>query len=116
MAEGINKGLDSDKPVLIDKVDFNTLNPKLQSTIINGIYKDKKGGWVGRFLGTNTANVAMNIAFILCIILLAIVIGDFIRISFNEEGFNYELFESVIPVLTLTLGYIFGKGTNKSNK
>lgn len=109
----INTELETQKQPIIDKIEIQSLSPKLQSKLINAIYGDKKGGWLGGFLGTHTSNLAMHIAFIICAVLLAIVIADFIRICVISESFDYELLNIIVPVITLTLGYIFGKSSNK---
>lgn len=91
---------------------FVKLDAEIQDKIISGINdnKSKEGGILGRFFGTKPMNIAMNIAFMICAILFFIVVVDFIRICIQGESFNMELLKTIIPVITLSLGYIFGKG------
>ena len=91
---------------------FVKLHVEIQDKIISGINenKGKEGGFLGKLFGIKPMNIAMNIAFMICAILFFIVVVDFIRICIQGESFNMELLETIIPVITLSLGYIFGKG------
>ncbi len=102
--DGISKLVASDS--------FAKLNENVQIELINSMQNTKKqeGGFWGRLFGTKPINVAMNIAFTICALLFLVVGIDFIRICIRKESFNMELFKTVIPVITLSLGYIFGKG------
>ena len=55
---------------------------------------------MGRLFGIKPANAAMNIALIICVLLL--VIGLIINQS------NY--WDKIIPIVAATIGYLFGKG------
>lgn len=94
---------------------FNKLSETSQNMIINGINenKAKEGGFMGRLFGTKPDNVSMHIAFTLCIILLLYCGIDLIGSLFAGREINSELWNTVIPVVTLALGFIFGKGIDK---
>ena len=90
---------------------FVNLDQKIQTQIINSVQDSKKqeAGLLGKFFGTKPVNIAMNIAFIICAILLLFVGIDFVRACIINQSFSIELFEKVLPVITLSLVYIFGK-------
>lgn len=72
--------------------------------------KNKDLGWVGKFIGTSD-NSSKNIAAIICIILLLSVIAMscWCYSVDKDKGFIESLWQMVLPVITLSLGYIFGK-------
>ena len=90
---------------------FVKLDQEIQAQIINSVQDNKKqeAGLLGKIFGTKPVNIAMNIAFIICAILLLFVTIDIIRACILNQSFNLELFEKILPVITLSLGYIFGR-------
>lgn len=66
-----------------------------------------KVGWV---FGTSE-NSSKNIAAVICFILLFAVIGMSCWIYYmdKDKSFIANLWQLVLPVITLSLGYIFGK-------
>ena len=97
----------------IDQDVFDKLNDEQKGLILSGHIeaqnKAKEGGWVGKAIGTNVKNASINIAFILILLLLIYCALDMIGRYLSCKEFKYELFEIVLPVITLALGYIFGK-------
>ncbi|WP_349667034.1 hypothetical protein [Lacrimispora sp.] len=95
---------------------FNKLTETSQTLIINGINenKAKEGGFMGKLFGTKPENVSMHIAFTLCIILLLYCGIDLVGSVITGRQINSELWNTIIPVVTLALGFIFGKGIDKS--
>ena len=68
---------------------------------------------MGKLFGTKTENVSMHIAFTLCIILLLYCGIDLVGSMIDGRKINSELWNTIIPVVTLALGFIFGKGIDK---
>ena len=116
MGNGINQHLNEPDTItsIISSDTFVSLDPNLQNKIIDTVHNDreKDGGVVGKFLGNKSANASINISFILCVLLVLILIMDFIHSYFINESINMELVNKIIPVITLSIGYIFGKGSN----
>ena len=87
---------------LIEPTVLNSLPKATQKNVIDTLKdtytKEKDGGMLGIFLGTNKANASMHIAFILCIILMVIgfLIGD------------KDVWDKIFTLIGATLGYIFG--------
>ena len=54
----------------------------------------------------------MHIGFVICAILILVVIIDAIHSYCVGQSINLDLLEIVFPIVTLSLGYIFGKGSN----
>jgi len=85
--------------------EFVNLNPKIQEKVIDSLTRNdstgQEGGFMGKFLGTKKENAAMNIALIICAIL--VIIGVISQVG----GKDY--WEVIIPAVTTALGYIFGK-------
>ena len=67
-------------------------------------------GKVGRVFGSSE-NSSKNIAAVICFILLMAVIGMSCWIYYmdKDKSFIANLWQLVLPVITLSLGYIFGK-------
>lgn len=99
---------------IISNENFSQLNPQLQNTIITAVNdnKAKDGGFLGKLLGLKPINIAMNIALLICVLLILIVIIDTLHAYHIDKSINIELINIVLPVVTLSLGYIFGKGSN----
>lgn len=72
--------------------------------------KNKDLGWIGKFFGSSE-NSSKNIAAIICLILLLAVIAMSFGVYFREKDKDFisTLWQIVMPVITLSLGYIFGK-------
>jgi len=60
--------------------------------------KDKEAGFFGKLFGTKKEIVAMNIAFVIC--LLLVIVG-----CVSKDYWNV-----IIPAITTGMGYMFGKG------
>lgn len=72
--------------------------------------KNKDLGWIGKLFGSSE-NSSKNIAAIICLILLSavIVMSCIVYYLYKDKGFISTLWQMVMPVITLSLGYIFGK-------
>lgn len=116
MGNGVNQNLNGADPiaVIMESENFLNLDKNLQNKIIDTVYNDKEkdGGVMGKFLGNKPTNASMNICLILCVLLIVILLVDIIHSYFVGESINMELINTVIPVITLFMGYIFGKGSH----
>jgi hypothetical protein len=65
-----------------------------------------EAGWLGRFIGSSK-NAPNNIVFL--VVVLLIVSG--IVVNFVYPNDRVEYWKLILPVLTLTLGYLFGKNS-----
>lgn len=72
--------------------------------------KNKDLGWIGKFFGSSE-NSSKNIAAIICLILLfaVIIMSCGVYCMDRDKDFVSTLWQMVMPVITLALGYIFGK-------
>lgn len=72
--------------------------------------KNKDLGWIGFLFGT-AENSSKNIAAIICLTLIigASVFSWNIYQSGSDNSFIETVWQIVLPVVTLSLGYIFGK-------
>ena len=52
----------------------------------------------------------MHIGLILSILLVILIGIDFFHSYSVKESINMDLVNSIVPVITLSIGYIFGKG------
>ena len=116
MGNGVNQNLNGNDPiaVIMQSENFLNLDQNLQNKIIDTVYSDKEkdGGVMGKFLGNKPANASMNICLILCVLLIIILLVDIIHSYCVSEDINMELVNTVVPVITLSMGYIFGKGSH----
>ena len=96
---------------------FNKLNDEQKNYLISGYNevqsRAKDGGKLGEILGTNVKNSSIHIAFIICCVLLIFCGVDLVHSFFDENTLTSEIWNLVFPVVTLALGYIFGKGESK---
>ena len=72
--------------------------------------KNKDLGWIGFVFGT-AENASKNIAALICLILIigSIVFSCIIYNCGKENSFIETIWQISMPVVTLSLGYIFGK-------
>lgn len=64
---------------------------------------------MGKFFGTKKENAEMNIAFTICAMLIILCMIDVIHAAWSGESTYTELVKGVIPLITASMGYIFGK-------
>lgn len=103
---------------LVDSENFLTLDIDIQKNLIDkvAIQKQTESGEMGKLLGTKMPNMAVYSAFLLCRYLL-ILAGISMLISWCcGETFNLELIKIIIPVFTMSLGYMFGKSEHNNDK
>ncbi len=93
---------------------IDKLNEEQLQTILDGnndAEKDKRNaGKFGTWLGSNTKNASIHVALIICIIMLLFCAIDLIHSFFPEQTLTSEIWQLIFPIVTLALGYIFGKG------
>ncbi|RHK09601.1 hypothetical protein DW079_09975 [Segatella copri] len=72
--------------------------------------KDKELGRIGLFFGT-AENSSKNISALICFLLLSaiIVMSGIVYYLDKDKDFIGNLWQMILPVITLSLGYIFGK-------
>lgn len=99
--------------VLAESDSFHNLDPMIQKQIIDAIAqdKDKTGGFMGKLLGNKPANLAIHTVLILCLALLLVVVIDNLHAYHVGENINMDLISIIIPVISLAIGYIFGRGS-----
>ena len=112
MADGLNRNINNDSITdILSSENFLNLDVNIQNKIIDTMHNDKEkdGGFMGRFLGTKSSNVSMHIALIICCLLILIIIIDMMHSYIIGNNINMDLISLISPILTLSLGYIFGK-------
>ena len=72
--------------------------------------KNKDLGWIGFIFGT-AENASKNIAALISLILIigAIIFSCIIYNCDSDNSFIESIWDIILPVVTLSLGYIFGK-------
>lgn len=88
---------------LISNKGFSGLSEENKKLAITTVKESKSsdGGVIGRIVGTNPTNAAINAALIICCVL--VIVG------FATNGSQWD---KIIPAIAATIGYIFGKSTN----
>ena len=97
---------------LISSECFLRLDPAIQKQVIEAVSrsKDKPGGFLGRLLGCRSVNLAIHTVLILCLALIALVVVDNLHAYRVGSEINMELIGVIIPVVSLAIGYVFGRG------
>ena len=70
-------------------------------------------GKFGDLLGTNTKNASIHIALIICSAMIVLCLLDLLHSFCKDQTLTSEIWQLIFPVVTLSLGYIFGKGESK---
>lgn len=73
--------------------------------------KNKEIGWLGKFFGSEN-NSAKNMAITVIVIVISGATLFSLCVLFNAQLNNTlikDVWSSVVPIVTLALGYIFGK-------
>lgn len=95
MADGLNQKINDHDSIstILSSDNFLNLDANIQNKIIDTVHTDKEkdGGTMGKFLGTNSSNVAMHIALIICCLLILIIIIDMVHSYFINSSINMEL-------------------------
>jgi hypothetical protein len=86
-------------------------NSKLQESLI-------RAGWLGKFFGTNSRVPVYIAGLAILLLLLTGISYSFLSLYNGNIPFDnvIKLWGLITPVITLSLGYIFGKGTRGDNE
>ncbi len=79
-------------------------DPKL---ILQSRKMELEAGWIGRVIGS-AKNAPNNLAFL--VIALAFLTG--LGLSIAYPGQWLERWKLILPLITLAMGYVFGKGSS----
>ena len=100
---------------------FNKLNDDLKSKVIetySANQKDinnKKRGKLASLLGSNSKNIPLYIAFVICILLIIIGVQFQFIPEEKRDDTVIEFWKLIFPIITSILGFIFGKSVDNSN-
>ena len=101
---------------LVSSDKFGGYSDSLQERILNSIDVRRKsdGGLMGKLFGNKKENAAMNISAIICFLLILLCAVDVLSAIFTEKDLHMELISCIVPVVSLALGFMFGKGGEKN--
>ena len=98
--------------------EFTKLDKDLQHKIIDIVtvqYNTKsktKDGKLSELLGSKSQNISLYIAGLICGAIIVIgLIYILLPLKYKNDS-NIDFWNLIIPIITTTLGYIFGKSTN----
>lgn len=117
-AENKDNKKDIFEEIAVDVDNFIKLDPELQNKIVESIKENsekenkRKNGKVAEIFGSNTQNISLYITALICIILLLIGLIYLFISPDKKNSENIEFWNLIIPVISLSLGYIFGKSKN----
>lgn len=98
----------------MDKDTFASLEKEQKDIILvanNEIRSQaQNAGWIGGIIGTNPRNASIHIALIVSVLSFFVCIVDLIRAIYEKDTISEKIWNALIPVVTASLGYIFGKG------
>lgn len=88
-----------------EKADITpTSDPKF---VLQSKKMDLEAGWLGRVIGS-PKNAANNMAFLT--VVLTFAAGFVVGLAYPSA--RVEFWKLIIPIVTLTLGYVFGKNSS----
>lgn len=102
---------------LITSPGFDKLNDELKGKAIDAFQEtqstrdENKTGWLGHFFGNKSENIALYVAFIIC---MSLIIVGFVYTWISPDykiNSNIEFWQIIGPIITGALGFIFGAGT-----
>ena len=100
----------------ISQKSFDKLNDEQKNIILNGnnsIHeKEKDSGLIGKFLGSNPKNASIHFSFVICVISLLICLADLIHSFRTSQMITSEVWNFLVPIVSMSIGYIFGKEKN----
>lgn len=118
MASKLNNNLSGSDNItsVISSDKFGEYSPEMQQAILDKLEKmgQNDGGLMGKLFGNKKELASMNIAVFICSILLLICAIDVIHSIWINGEIHMNLITTMIPVVSLALGFVFGKG--ESNK
>ena len=109
MAGKIKSELSDDFVKVLGEDGIGSLSDENADKVIDSLRSDSEKGWFGKIFGTNPISSVMYITLTLCICLM--FIGVLVLIFWNE--FASEYWQLTFPVVTGTLGYMYGKSGDK---
>jgi hypothetical protein len=87
-------------------IQFNT-TPDQGAFVLRSKEMDLEAGWLGRFFGSGTT-APLNIAGLLVLLLG----GSGVAVLFFQSAIPAgEYWKIIVPLLTLVMGYVFGKSS-----
>ena len=113
MADNIKFNLDNAVgSSIITSETFPTLKPGMQHKVIDTIMvsKERDGGFIGKIIGVHPLNAALNVAYTVIIFLFLFLLVDMIHSYLSCRKIDMELVKLIVPAITLSVGYIFGRG------
>ncbi len=111
----INKNTNDSLRDLLNSENLDKLSDEAQLAAVKGILDNqgKDDGASGHLFGNVKDNILLYSAFWLCIVLLIFCAIDILRAICCGKSAYTDLVENVIPVITLTLGYMLGQNKDK---
>ncbi len=105
----------NDEPIsqIIESPVFLQLNDDIKNVAIKTAYddrqSDRESGFLGKLFGNNTKRISLFIAWIICMSLLLIGFVYILLPPCYKVIDNLEFWKLIAPIITATLGFIFGK-------
>lgn len=89
---------------------FQLQMQKQQHDHENGL-KEKDLGWLGKIFGDEKISSKNITAFFCGILLIGVIVFSLVIYSKDSSDKNFisQLWDYVLPIITLSLGYLFGK-------
>ena len=91
---------------MAENIEYNK-TPDQEAFVLRSKQMDLEAGWLGKCFGSR-ANAPLNIAGLLVVLL----VGSGILVLFLQSAIpSPEYWKVIVPLLTLVMGYVFGKGS-----
>ena len=91
---------------MAENIEYNK-TPGQETFVLRSKEMDLEAGWLGKCFG-GRSNAPLNIAGLLVVLL----VGSGISVLFFQSAIPApEYWKIIVPLLTLVMGYVFGKGS-----
>lgn len=98
---------------IINEPSFSGLPKEHKKIILSSIGSNHKKGALDKMFGDNSERIPTYITFIMCMALIIIATIFSLISYFTGQSVDLGLWSSIIPVITLALGYMFGKNVKR---
>lgn len=104
---------------LLKSTEFTSLDDKIKEVVLDTLEilvigeAKKNFSLMGKLFGNNSKNITLYITFITLVLLIVVGLVHILLPLEYTQTTNLEFWQTIVPIITATLGYIFGAHSPK---